>query len=167
MKNKLTPEDLHLWHINMKDVKPLQRIKKHADEKKQSTALPLKPKPALGAPPVKQKIKLPSVPILQPFQRKELRHVEIDARFDMHGMSLAEAYDALEKFLTHAQTRKFKRVLVITGKGAISSENTLRHQLPRWLEEAPLRNLVIGFHYPAKPHHGGHGAYYVRVKGIS
>lgn len=165
MKDKLTPEDLHLWRINVKDVKPLQKVKKDSDEKKRVVSTPLSPQ-SVVTPPVKQKPKPPlTPPVLQSFQRKELRHVMIEAQLDLHGLSLEGAYQALEQFLKRAQTRKLKTVLVITGKGAISSENTLRHQLPRWFEEMPLRNLIISFH-SAKQHHGGQGAYYVRMRGI-
>ena len=89
---------------------------------------------------------------------------EIDARLDLHGMTLDQAYTALERFLLGSQERGVKTVLVITGKGALSAETTLRSMLPRWLKETPLRNLVSSLHHPAKPQDGGRGAFYVIVK---
>jgi DNA-nicking Smr family endonuclease len=46
----------------------------------------------------------------------------------------------------------------------MSSENTLRHQVPRWLKETPLRRLVVSLHHPAKVQDGGTGAFYVEVR---
>jgi DNA-nicking Smr family endonuclease len=101
---------------------------------------------------------------LQGFGRKELRHLKIDGRLDLHGMTMDEGYDALERFLIHAQEKRFKIVLIITGKGAVNSENTLRHQMPRWIKERPVRHLVSGFHSPARPQDGGQGACYIGVR---
>ncbi|HUX80490.1 MAG TPA: Smr/MutS family protein [Alphaproteobacteria bacterium] len=162
MKDKLTPEEIRLWKLNVKDVKPLSK-KVYLQEKLPSLKKPIPQKPP--SPPSKKLVKstFPIVP-LQDFGRRELRHVRIDARFDMHGMSLENGYEALERFLIRAQERGYKKVLIITGKGSLKAENTLRHQLPRWLEETPLRILITGFHHPAKPQDGGPGAYYVGVR---
>ena len=162
MKDKLTPEDLRLWQTHVKDVKP--RPKKVLEPQSPAEKQPLPKIPLPQKPSPKRIIKNPllSAP-LQAFGRKELRHVKIDGRLDMHGMSLASAHDALERFLLQAQERGFKNVLVITGKGALSAENTLRYQFPRWLEEAPLRQLITSYH-SAKLQDGGSGAFYVGVR---
>lgn len=162
VKGKLSPEELRLWQIQLKGVKPLSKT-----EKTQAAALsPKKPKPPQLEPRVlerKQGVSLPSEP-LQDFGRKELRHLKIDGRLDMHGMTLNQGHEALERFLVRAQEQGFKIVLIITGKGALSSENTLRHQLPRWIKETHLRHLVTFFHAPAKQQDGGQGACYVGVR---
>lgn len=93
-----------------------------------------------------------------------MRHLKIDGRLDMHGMTLDEGYAALERFLHYAQGQGFKIVLVITGKGAVSAENTLRRQLPRWIQETSLSPLVAFFHAPAKQQDGGQGACYIGVR---
>lgn len=159
MKDKLTPEELRLWKLNVKDVKPLSK-------KALPKETPPPPKIRLSQKPTLQKVPKSSLPVapLQDFARKDLRHVKIDARLDMHGMTLDQGHQALERFLLKAQERGYKTVLVITGKGSIKTENTLRHQMPRWLEETALRRLITGFHYPAKPQDGGSGAYYVGVR---
>jgi DNA-nicking Smr family endonuclease len=158
-KGKLTSEELRLWQNQLKDVKPLSKVKKvFEDEKKE---LPPPPQQPLKDPPLK---KTKSTDMLQPFQRRELRQVQIEAQLDLHGLSLERAYDILEQFLRRAQEKHFKTVLVITGKGSLSEEHTLRHQLPRWLEETPLKSMVSSYHDPARLHHGGAGAYYVRLR---
>ena len=162
MKQKLSPEDLRLWKSQLKDVKPLSKKGPIPEE----PSLPKKSKPPQPQPrSLERKVSLPPSPApLQDFGRKELRHLKINGRLDMHGMTKDEAYDALERFLKDAQEKGFKIVLIITGKGALHSENTLRHHLPRWINETPLRHLVSSFHSPAQPQHGGHGACYVGVR---
>lgn len=158
-KRKLTPEELRLWRNQLKDVKPLSKIKKLPEEDKKDIPLPPSQPPQVH--PLK---KVKSADVLQPFQRREVRQVQIEAQLDLHGLSLERAYDILEQFLQRAQEKHFKTVLVITGKGSLSEEHTLRHQLPRWLEETPLKSMVFSYHNPARLHHGGAGAYYVRLR---
>lgn len=162
MKRKLSPDDLLLWQSQLKGVKPLSKTAKSLEE----SSLPKKHKvPQRRQRPLEMK-KSPPFPSgpLQDFGRKELRHLKIDGRLDMHGMTMDQGYNALERFLIQAQERGFKIVLIITGKGALSSENTLRRQLPRWITETALRPLVSFFHAPAKPQDGGQGACYIGVR---
>ncbi|MBA3814680.1 MAG: Smr/MutS family protein [Alphaproteobacteria bacterium] len=162
MKKKLTPEDLHLWQSQLKGVKPLE--KKVSTLENTSPPKKLKPpQPLKRSLEIKSHAAIPSAP-LQDFARKELRHLKIDGRLDLHGMTINEGFEALERFLLRAQEKSFRTVLIITGKGAVSSENTLRRQLPRWIKETPLRHLVSGFHSPAKQQDGGQGACYLSVR---
>ncbi len=105
--------------------------------------------------------------------------MEIDARLDLHGKTRAAAHNILKSFLTTAQARGHRTVLVITGKG---DQGLARHTLhsfdvihtpertgilmrhvPRLLNEPDFRNLIVGFQ-PAHPKHGGGGALYVRLR---
>lgn len=92
----------------------------------------------------------------------------IEGRLDLHGLTQAQAHDALDGFLglSHAIGRRC--VLVITGKGSFGEESgrgrgILRDLLPRWLNEAPNRTRVLAF-TQAQPRHGGGGAFYVLLK---
>ncbi|MBX9787150.1 MAG: Smr/MutS family protein [Alphaproteobacteria bacterium] len=158
-KRRLTPEEVRLWRNQLKDVKPLSKIKEFPEEDTKEIPMPLPQPPQVS--PLK---KVKSTDVLHPFQRREVRQVQIEAQLDLHGLSLERAYDVLEQFLRRAQEKHFKIVLVITGKGSLSEEHTLRHLLPRWLEETPLKNIVSSYHNPARLHHGGAGAYYVRLR---
>ncbi len=163
MPRKLTPEDIELWKKQLKDVKPLRKPN-FSNEKPREVSEKLKPSTLQKASP-KRTIRGRDHLIPSPsFDRKEYRHVKIESRLDLHGMNFEEAQRALNKFILRAQEKGFKTILIITGKGSISAERTIRQYLPRWLEEAPLRSLIESFHYPAKPRHGGHGAYYVRIR---
>ena len=162
MTRKLTLDELRLWKSQLRGVAPLSKAEKEQIEIL-SPQKPKLPHPQPRPVEVKRAGPPPSAP-LQDFGRKELRQLKIDGRLDMHGMTMNQAYVALEGFLIRAQERGLKIVLIITGKGSLSSENTLRHQVPRWIKETALRHLVSGFHSPAKPEDGGQGACYIGVR---
>ena len=51
---------------------------------------------------------------------------------------------------------------MVTGKG-MQGAGVLKAQVPRWLNQSPLRERIIGFSL-ARPHHGGDGALYVLIR---
>ena len=53
-------------------------------------------------------------------------------------------------------------MLVVTGKG-LESGGTLRHMVPRWLNEGANRERIVAF-CPAQARHGGTGALYVLLR---
>ncbi|MBI2706952.1 MAG: Smr/MutS family protein [Proteobacteria bacterium] len=163
MTKKLTPEERRLWRLNTRDVTPLSKDAQKGEEVVEKPP-PLKTPAVKPAPKVKKVASPVLPPSLPSLGRKEVRRLKIEARFDMHGLTLHTGYEALERFLIGVQERGLKTVLVITGKGSMSAENTLRSQLPRWLQETPLRRFVVSLHHPAKLQDGGTGAFYVEVR---
>lgn len=122
-------------------------------------------------------------PPLSPIMRRDLSRVargmlRIDGRIDLHGMSQHQAHLALRAYLTAAQARGARFVLVITGKGlradasgdfihathlGMAERGVLRRHVPQWLAEPGLRDIVLGFE-EAHRSHGGGGALYVRIR---
>lgn len=90
------------------------------------------------------------------------RHA-IGARLDLHGMTQTIAHGRLTRFLAERQGAGDRWVLVITGKGAVPGLGVLRQAVPRWLAEAPNRQIVVAW-LPAGPEHGGDGALYVQLR---
>lgn len=94
-----------------------------------------------------------------------------ESRIDLHGMTLAQAHPALTGFIQRAYSDGQRLVLVITGKGKSRDDDgpipvrhgVLRHQVPHWLQTAPLRAMVLQV-TPAHLKHGGTGAYYVYLR---
>jgi DNA-nicking Smr family endonuclease len=94
-----------------------------------------------------------------------------DARIDLHGMTLDEAHPALVGFMLTSYAMGRRLVLVITGKGKVRDDlapmpvrqGILRHQVPQWLMQVPLRPLILQI-TPAHISHGGTGAYYVYLR---
>ena len=92
-----------------------------------------------------------------------------DARIDLHGMTLAVAKSQLAGFILRAQAAGHRLVLVITGKGKGDQgplpvrSGALRHEVPHWLQMAPVAQAVMQV-VPAHVRHGGGGAYYVYLR---
>jgi DNA-nicking Smr family endonuclease len=115
-------------------------------------------------------------PPLAPIERRLKRELArgraaIDAALDLHGLTQAEAHQALRGFLRHSQARGARLVIVVTGKGGPLHEpgqwpnerGVLRRLTPLWLREPDLRSLVLGFEEAGRAH-GGSGALYVRLR---
>ena len=108
----------------------------------------------------------------QKLQRKLNRgKVEPEGRFDLHGMTLAQAQPALNGFLLRSFTEGRRLVLVITGKGRertskgplLEQTGLLKRHVPIWLREGPMAAIVQDI-VPAHQRHGGSGAYYVYLR---
>jgi DNA-nicking Smr family endonuclease len=141
------------------------------------------PKPPKGARPVRKATAdhppAPAVPHREPpasaiaLARRERQQLargktEIGGRIDLHGMTQAQAHDALLHFLRRYQAEGAKFVLVITGKGSAGAvargeRGILRRQVPLWLALPEFRACVLGFDI-AHLGHGGEGALYVRLR---
>jgi DNA-nicking Smr family endonuclease len=106
----------------------------------------------------------------QRFQRGEL---PIEARIDLHGLTLANAERALSKFLRDGIAQQKRCLLVITGKGLSKSadapimshqgKGVLRAWLPDYLKRGPWRDQILGV-APARQEMGGAGAFYVLLR---
>ena len=175
-------DDSSLWERVAREIAPLPRKKRRKlakavsvkpktakPEKKISAALPAKPaKPAAPKP-------LPSLsPSHAPgldarsFDKLKRGQRAIDARLDLHGLTLEAAHGALIRFIENGVVHDLRALLVITGKGGRGMEDgmpraSLRESVPRWLNEPRLRKHLLAF-TPAQAKHGGGGALYVLLK---
>jgi DNA-nicking Smr family endonuclease len=170
----LSYDERVLWTTVTKSIDPLHGALPTVEE----TAAPDPPKPvrakAVSVSPPLSPTSSPTPaarpPELTPLGRRARLRVArgretIDARFDLHGLTQAEAHAALTRFLRSASDRGARLVLIITGKGRAgdSERGVLRRQVPHWLALPELRELVIGFE-EAHGTHGGEGALYVRLR---
>ncbi len=95
------------------------------------------------------------------------------ARIDLHGLTEARAHDVLLAFLSRAQKRGLRLVLVITGVGnpgraedaewMRAAHGVLKTMVPRWLKEKDFAALIVGSG-SAHRRHGGDGALYVYLR---
>ncbi len=167
-------EERALWRRSMQGVTPLapkRPLPKLAEE-----AMPAPP-PARRAParpaPAKKSTALPALkPGHSPGvdRRTAEKHrrgrLPVEARLDLHGLTQDEAHRALERFLPRAQESGCRSVLVITGKGSRDgTRGVLKEAVPRWLNQSPLRALVLSISW-AQPKDGGAGALYVLLRRI-
>ncbi len=108
---------------------------------------------------------------MRKFQKMRRGKTIPEARIDLHGMTVAEAHDALIGFVMRAHANGHRLLLVITGKGTTGKaeglmpvrRGILRHQVPHWLALPPIAPLVLQVE-TAHERHGGSGALYIYLR---
>ncbi|HEY1943427.1 MAG TPA: Smr/MutS family protein [Roseiarcus sp.] len=136
------------------------------------------PAPSRAAVVAQAKPRPAPPPPLAPLERRLKRDLArgragVDSALDLHGMTQAQAHQALRGFLLHAQAQGDRLVVVVTGKGNargraaalswVDEPGVLRRLVPHWLREPDLRVVVLGFEEAGRAH-GGAGALYVRLR---
>ncbi len=176
-RRRLSDEERVLWKGVTRSIAPLRKPSRPetdavAPEAAPPAAAKRRPRPAPppAAPVAPPK---PVPPPLAPLTRKMKHRIArgaraIDGRLDLHGMTQAEAHDALFSFLRARQARGAKVVLVITGKGARGGgdnggRGVLKRMVPMWLRLPELHGVILGFE-DAAVSHGGEGALYVSIR---
>ncbi len=94
-------------------------------------------------------------------------------RFDLHGFSLDEANEQVKKIIFSCIEKKYKEILLITGKGLHSSEedvfkskklSKLKHSVPDFINSDPeVANLITSVITPSEKE-GGEGAILIKLK---
>lgn len=175
-RRSLSPDEVRVWRSIASTVTPLPGRQVPAED--EEVAVPAAaPEPA-AAPPMLPPLRpaAPPVRILPDLshgttpgldkrsaERMKKGEMEIDGRLDLHGMTQDSAHGALVAFVTRAYDSGRRCLLVITGKGNRAGTGVLRSNVPRWLNQSPCRERILGFSH-ARPQHGGEGALYVLIK---
>lgn len=178
-RRRLSDDERVLWKGVTRSIAPLRKRPEMPDEedsaagtvatKHRTKSAPKFPAiPAAPAAPPKPKAAPLALLTRRAKQRIARGAHAIDGRLDLHGMTQAEAHDALFRFLRARQERGDKVLLVITGKGARGSEEgggrgVLKRIVPMWLGLPEFRGLIVGFENAALGH-GGEGALYVSLR---
>lgn len=87
------------------------------------------------------------------------------SHLDLHGMSAAQAREAVDRFLTGAHRKGQRCVLIIHGRGLNSKDQIpiLKHRIVTWLAHGTWARLVLAF-TSARACDGGAGALYVLLR---
>ena len=90
---------------------------------------------------------------------------KIDKTIDFHGKTLDEAFDILIKEINIAYNKGLRCLLVITGKGLRSPENskTIKNEINNWLNHHLIADKIITY-TDAIQKDGGTGAVYILLK---
>lgn len=176
---RLSDEEIDLWIAVAKSVSRRKGAKLPSARKSDPPATTVEAAtPEAPRRPVAAAPKTPTPPPLAPLERRLKKQLSrgrsaIDQSIDLHGMTQAEAHQALRGFLSFAQGRGDRLVLVVTGKGApkargpdlsgFDEPGVLRRIVPHWLHAPHLRAIVLGFEEAGRAH-GGSGALYVRLR---
>jgi DNA-nicking Smr family endonuclease len=174
---RLSDDERVLWKGVTRSIAPLRKRTLPDAEDGERPAAPVakaraRPVPLPSTVPKTTPAK-PAAPPLAALTRKTKKRIArgahaIDGRLDLHGMTQAEAHDALFAFLRARQARGGRTVLVITGKGARGNDKgggrgVLKRMVPLWLGLPEFRGLIAGFESAAIGH-GGDGALYVSLR---
>lgn len=181
-RRQATPEELRLWREVVRDAEPLPGRASASDAPSDlapappaAAVVPAAQVPAGAiAPRVRTRVSRPALPPLdldgtpgvdrRTDDRLRRGRFEIEGRLDLHGMTQAQAHDALFGFVRRNWHEGRRVLLVITGKGSGGEGmGVLRAAVPRWLGESGMRAMVVAIHR-AQPRHGGDGALYLLLK---
>jgi DNA-nicking Smr family endonuclease len=173
---RLSDEEIALWTEVARSVARRRGATLPTPLNPARPARPPAPPSAAIAEPRSDRPTKPSTPPLAPIERRLKRDLSrgraaIDGALDLHGLTQAEAHQALRGFLRHSQARGERLVIIVTGKGGASDEfggwpnerGVLKRLTPQWLREHDLRSVVLGFEEAGRAH-GGSGALYVRLR---
>ncbi len=169
-----------LFEAAMRGTEPLKD--RAAKTKKKDTAVPKNKNRASRAPgqPPMSAAAAPA-PVLpsggldkRNAERLRRGQMKIEGRLDLHGHTQADAHRAAHAFIAASHRAGRRCVLIITGKGGARPDTeasfmpdrdsgVLRRNLPRWLAEPAMRPFVLSLE-PARPQHGGDGAFYVLLR---
>ena len=97
-------------------------------------------------------------------------------RFDLHGFSLDEANNKVREIIFSCIEKKYKEILLITGKGNHSSVDKdiytsknlgkLKHSVPEFIQSnQELNKLIISIN-DAEAKDGGEGALIIKLKNL-
>ena len=90
------------------------------------------------------------------------------SKIDLHGLTVDEAHQALSHYIKKNFIQKKLLHIVITGLGNKSTKGEfftgkIRKQFPLWLETELFQKYVKSYS-SCKIHHGGLGAFYIKLK---
>ena len=89
----------------------------------------------------------------------------VQSHLDLHGLTRAEAKDAVARFLNESRVQGRRCVLLVHGRGHNSKDQVpvLKEALKVWLARGSLARKVLAF-CTARPADGGAGAVYLLLR---
>ena len=105
--------------------------------------------------------------------KKKQRIFQIKS-IDLHGYTLKQANETIEKFINQSYLENIKKLIVVTGKG-LHSENEndpyvskdlsiLKYSVPKFIKNNPNLMKLIDEIQDAKTKDGGSGAFYIFLR---
>jgi DNA-nicking Smr family endonuclease len=171
-------DERDLFEKEMSGVKPIRTNRARLHKKQEDTpGHEVRRSLAVSAKPVVDPLASTVVPELKSndvleFRRDGVQHgvyknlrggrYEIEARLDLHRMTVEEARKEVFQFLRECFQHELRTVLILHGKGERNPGKvaTIKSHLSVWL---PQIDEVMAFH-SAQKQHGGTGAVYVMLK---
>lgn len=176
---KLAPEEAALWKRVIATVQPLHPARR-------AEAVPVPPpagpaRPAVPARPVATAPAPKPSPAPKPPKAETLDGswdrrlsrglVAPETTIDLHGHSLASAYDRLDRGLAQAIARGDRVLLLVTGKPPVAesqrphARGAIRAAVGDWLAASRHADRIAAVR-GAHPRHGGTGALYIVLRRV-
>ena len=105
---------------------------------------------------------------------KRNNQLDLIKKIDLHGFSLENANKAIDEFVSKCFREKVSRIIVITGKGLRSKNESnpyvskdlsiLKYSVPEFIESNKNLMKMIKEITDAKIEDGGSGAFYIYLK---
>jgi len=105
--------------------------------------------------------------------KKNIRYEKIK-KIDLHGYTIEEANEKIEKFIQNCFDENVTKIIVITGKGLRSKNvenpylskdlSILKYSVPEFIENNKILTQFIIETTDAKIEDGGSGAFYIYLK---
>jgi DNA-nicking Smr family endonuclease len=172
VKRPLRPDELKAWASVARTVTPApgRAVPELPEEPKPPAPPPATGAPLIVAPADAKRLKARPAPKWEPdpIEPKRRRRIvkerqPIEARVDLHGLTLFEAEARVKSFVRRSWEQGFRAILIVTGKGSSGAGGIIRDWAPTWLADASLAGMVAGV-AQAERRHGGEGALYVALK---
>ncbi len=107
------------------------------------------------------------------FNFKKKKNLKIRS-LDLHGHSLSEANELIEKFIVKSYEENINKLLIVTGKGLHSDNeknpyiskdlSILKYSVPEFINNnTKLMNIILDIQN-AEIEDGGSGAFYINLK---
>jgi len=163
-------DDARLWAVVAATVRPFAGRTAPApvpQPKAKTVSIAPSPRVGIATPKVKTPPRAVASGPLQPIEPNRRRRLDLGretmaASLDLHGLGREAAHARLISFVQSRWAAGARAILVITGKGP-RGDGVLRREVPEWLAEPPLREIVAGIS-EAHPKRGGGGAIYVVLR---
>ncbi|KXV36689.1 DNA mismatch repair protein MutS [Gluconobacter albidus] len=174
-KRDLREEEATLWRMVVRDIRPLRsprsprrvglvtKVESPAPAAELPRSLPVVTGrsfvPVQSAKPKSRPAEL-SVGVRAPglddtsWKRLSRGQMKVDARLDLHGYVVQEAFERLYDFMQRARVRNWRCVEVVTGLGSGETSGLIRRELPLWLQRGDLRSMVLAVVHPHAANHG-------------
>lgn len=80
--------------------------------------------------------------------------LRVEAKLDLHGYIVQDAFERLLDFLQRARTQNLKCIEVVTGLGSGEQSGAIRRELPLWLQRADIRGMILAVVHTHKANQG-------------
>ncbi|GAP23894.1 SMR/MUTS family protein [Gluconobacter frateurii NBRC 101659] len=179
-KRVLKEEEVALWRMVVRDIAPMHPARAKPEPQSVSQKIKEDPKPMKALPAAvtvpERELSFGAMlarPVVRRTRAQDLRigvrapglddtswkrlsrgNLKVDAKLDLHGYIVQDAFDRLIEFMHRAKARNWRCVEVVTGLGSGATSGLIRRELPLWLQRADIRPMVLAVVHPHAANHG-------------